>query len=134
MANLVVLTDTSMTFTDNQLALRLSPLSTNRLEFNENDELSLKDVESNGYLPLNGLVGEVDVPMEQIACDSSVTRLASYNDTNGDVKGKGNTGSQEHDGVNIIGLFTALGVAVNVHFWDSSSYANSVTPAREGWS
>ena len=133
MANIVILTDTSLSVgDDNTLSIRLSQLSTNRLTFNDKNELTLKDVSVAGYLPLNGLVGEPDVPMERIGCDSSVTRLANYNDANGDVNETGKTGNQEHDGVNVIGLFTTLGVTgLNVTFWDKEYYANGTVAVRK---
>jgi hypothetical protein len=136
MANLVILTDTSLEMDENHvLNVRLSKQSTNRLTFNDKQELTLKKVDVKGYLPLNGLVGEPDVPMERISCDSSVTRIANWNDANGDVNEKGITGDKDHDGVNIIGLFTALGKLSGsdmIYFWDKKSYANSTTPTYDG--
>ena len=134
MAKLVVMTDTSLTFDDDKvLSLNLSDSSTNRLVFNKDNKLSLKEVEVKGYLPLNSITGEADVPMETISFDSACTRLANWNDENGDVKEKGNKGKEGYDGVNVIGLFTALGVAVNVTFWPKANYVSSTTPERSGW-
>jgi hypothetical protein len=134
MAHIVIETDTSLTIAEDRvLSLKLSPLSTNRLTFNDNGELSLKEVKATGYLPLNSISGEVDVPMSTIAFDSACTRLANWNDENGDVKEAGNKGIEGYDGVNLIGLFTALGVPVNVTFWPKKNYAEATTPEKAGW-
>lgn len=132
-----ITTDTSLVSNDNGLSLQLSKRSANRLEFNDKGELTLKEVKVTGYLPLNGVIGEYDVPMEQIGADSSCTRLANWNDTDGDVKETGATGVEGRDGVNLIGLFTELmtndGYDLSVTFWPKESYAKNETYKGE-WS
>lgn len=132
MASIELSTDSSLTTSEEKvLSLQLSKRSANRLEFNDKGELTLKEVVATGYLPLNGVIGEYNVPMETIAADSSCTRLCNWNDTNGDVKEIGAKGIEGRDGVNLIGLFTELmtndGYDLSVTFWPKECYANNVS-------
>ena len=135
MATITISTDSSLVADGDVISLQLSPKSNNLLSINDDNELTIKDIDKfkGQYFPLNGIAGEYNTPMQRIECDSSVTRLANWNSKDaddsysGDINNDGRPGPEDGDGVNLIGLFTELGVSLNVTFWPKECYANNVT-------
>jgi len=131
-------TDTSLTKDENdKLTLRISQRSDNLLEFTENGELTIKKIElpKGKYLPMNSMIGTYNVPMTRIGCNSSVSRLASYDDDAGNICDvSGRTGDKDTDGVNLIELFKKLGIEdLSVTFWDKEYYVKERTFKGDAW-
>ena len=128
---LYVVTDDSMSFdTDSKLKLRLSKDSTNQLYFDNSGKLctNASSQSGTGYKVLNGINGEPNVECTHLECNSSVSRLASYDDTEGDILNQGRQGDQALDGVNLPNLLTAiLGEDVGITWWTKDVYASYVT-------
>lgn len=120
MATVVVVTDTSLTFDSetNMVSVRLSQKEDNILEFNDKNELSVKELSrfANVYYPMNGIAGEADVSLDTIMCDSSCTRIVAFDEkdhTNddyysGDIWERGMKGDEEREGVNMLKLCNAI--------------------------
>lgn len=120
MATVVVVTDTSLTFDSetNMVSVRLSQKEDNILEFNDKNELSVKELSrfANVYYPMNGIAGKVDSALDTIMCDSSCTRIVAFDEkdhTNddyysGDIWERGMKGDEEREGVNMLKLCNAI--------------------------
>ena len=140
MATVVVVTDTSLTFDSetNVVSLRLSQKEDNILEFNDKNELSVKELSrfANVYYPMNGIAGEADVSLDTIMCDSSCTRIVGFDEkdhTNddyysGDIWERGMKGDEEREGVNMLKLCNAILQTdqhnpLKISLWPHSYYA-----------
>jgi hypothetical protein len=148
MAKVIVNTDTSLTFDPEThvLELRLSPKEDNILDFNTDNELSLKDLTkfAHIYYPMNGIVGEANKALSEVQCDSSCTRLTIYDESAGNNNDgaiwDGMVGDPDHEGINVVRLCEAImststgsTVSMNVTWWSKEHYRTREVESGGEW-